>query len=46
MNPYDYYHGQPRIDQDSELVIQNGYIGQYYMTKIARYMAPPEQSRL
>ena len=34
-DPYDYYHGQPRIEQDVELLLQNGYIGQYYMTRIA-----------
>ena len=33
-DPDDYYHGQPRIDQDVELLHQNGYIGQYYMRRI------------
>ena len=31
----DYYHGQARINQDVELLLQNGYIGQYYMRRIA-----------
>ena len=29
-DPDDYYHGQPRINQDVELLLQNGYTGQYY----------------
>ena len=36
-DPDDYYHRQPRIEQDVELLLQNGYIGQYYMTRIARF---------
>ena len=36
-DPNVYYHGQPRIDQDVELLLQNGYIGRYYMARIARF---------
>ena len=36
-DPDDYYHEQPIIEQDVELLLQNGYIGQYYMTRIAHF---------
>ena len=36
-DPDDYYHGQPRIDQDVELLLENGYIGQYFMRRIPRF---------
>ena len=37
MDPYDYYHGQPRIDQYVELLLHDGYTDQYYTIIIDRF---------